>query len=100
MQKETYRPAFAPGNSPKSSPYISYCLSYLEACVVYVTKTFHATSVQILALGTLSKDTNAVVKLTAALEQKIGKDAVAGVTKGVKSHCYYSDILKVIKEAR
>jgi hypothetical protein len=38
-----------------------------------------------------------VVKLTAALEHGTGKDAVAGFTEGVKSHSYYSDILKVIK---
>lgn len=39
-------------------------------------------------------------KLTSAIEDKSSNCQVVGVMKGVKSHTYYSDVLKIAKEAK
>lgn len=100
MTREVYRTAFAPGKSPHPSPYISYGLPYFEACAKHVRKTFHASRVYVLASGSLSKNTDAVSKLEETLESQVGKGAFVGVTKGIRSHSYYSDILQIVQEAK
>ena len=39
-------------------------------------------------------------KLSAALKQKFGKEAVVGITQRVKAPSYYPNILEVVKEAK
>ncbi|KAK4694332.1 hypothetical protein P7C71_g3236, partial [Lecanoromycetidae sp. Uapishka_2] len=98
--RETYRPAFAPGKSPHPSPHISYGLPYPQACSEHLERTFKASRIYILASGTLSKNTDALDKLVSAISDDSQSQSVVGVTKGVKSHSYYSDILKIVKEAK
>ncbi|CAF9935937.1 hypothetical protein IMSHALPRED_010400 [Imshaugia aleurites] len=100
MSHETYIPAFPPGKSPHPSPYISYGTPYPSACAHHVASTFHARRVYILASGSLSRNTNDLPTLVAALEAKLGPGAVVGITKGIKPHTHYSDILAITHEAK
>ncbi|KAL6712869.1 hypothetical protein ACLMJK_009581 [Lecanora helva] len=104
MDQETNRPAFTPDEvhypSPYSSPWISYGLPYPVACAKHVAQTFHARRVYILASGSLSRNTDAVSRLQEAIERSVGDGAVVGITRGIRPHSHYSDILGIVKEAK
>ena len=97
---EIYLAAFPPNKSPHPSPHISYGLPFPEACAKHIAETFHATQVYILASTSLSRNTNDLSKLHAAIDGRLGEGTVVGIRQGVKPHSYYSDILKITKEAR
>jgi len=97
---ETYFSAFAPGKSPHPSPHVSFGLPYHRACAKHVAETFHATRVYILVSASLSSRTDDLPRLHFALDDKLGEDTVVGIRRGVKPHTYYSDILKIVKEAK
>lgn len=67
------------------SPYVSYGLPYTEACAKHVTETFRSSRVYIVASGTLSRETDRVKRLIAALEEKNVK--VVGVKTGIRPVC-------------
>ena len=104
MDKETYQAAFTVGDRPRpllsSSPWISYGLSFDAACAMHAAETFHVKRIYILASGSLSRNTGAVSRLETTLSNSAGESAVVGVTKGIRSHSYYSDILEIIGKAR
>ena len=97
---ETYFSAFALGKSPHPSPHVSFGLPFYKACAKHVAETFHATRVYILVSASLSSRTNDLPRLHFALDDKLGEDTVVGIRRGVKPHTYYSDILKIVIEAR
>ena len=97
---EIYLAAFPPRKSPHPSPHVSYGLPFPEACAKHIAETFHATNVYILASNSLSRNTNDLPKLHAAIDGRLGEGTVVGIRRGVKPHSYYSDILKIAKEAR
>lgn len=97
MAQETHRavlPQF------QSSSYISYVLPYPESCAKHVAEIFDASRVYVLASGLLSRKTDAVDHLNAALDRKIGKGTVVGVIKGIRPHTHCSDVLKTAREAQ
>ena len=106
MFHETFRPAFdePAANLPfmpidpslLPTPNISYGLPYPEACAKHVHNTFHCSKVYIICSGTLSRDTDALERLIAAL----GKEYVVGVKKGMVSHTMWSEIMEIMTEAR
>ncbi len=97
---ETYVEAFPPGKTPHPSPCISYNIPYAEACAKHIDETFHATRVYILVSGTLSDKTDDLPRLHYAIDKRLGEDTVVGIKRGVKPHTYYSDILRIVKEAK
>ena len=97
MMGETYREAFL---QDQGSSYISHGLPYPEACAKHVAETFHASRIYVLASGSLSRKTDAVDRLNAALNKIVGNGAVVGVMRGIRPHTYYSDVLCITKEAK
>lgn len=100
MTQETYRPAFARDKSQEFASYISYGLTYPEACVKHVSETFHAARVYILASGSLSRNTDAVDRLIHKLDQDLGERTVVGVKNGIRSHTYFSDVLDIVNKSK
>ncbi|KAI9709173.1 MAG: hypothetical protein M1812_007758 [Candelaria pacifica] len=90
-QKETLRPAFPDRDEPK----ISFGLPFPEACAKHVESTFKASRVYIIASKSLSKNTNALVSLQAALGDK-----VVGTRIGMKSHTLWSEVVEIVQDAR
>lgn len=104
LSNETYIPAFPPGKSPHPSPYISYGTPYPTACAHHIANTFHARRVYILASGSLSQNNPSLLStLITALETHPTTNnppiAVVGLTKGIKPHTHYSDILTIVASA-
>ena len=97
---EVYLTAFPLGKSPHPSPHVSHGLRYYEACVKHIAETFRVSRVWILASGSLAKHTSHLPRLHAAIDGRLGEDSVRGITRGVKPHSYYSDILRIAKEVR
>ncbi|TAQ90324.1 hypothetical protein B7494_g1346 [Chlorociboria aeruginascens] len=105
---ETCHPAFDEPPSSKVSyraavgtlvsPNVSYGLPYTEACAQHVKKTFTAQRVYIICSGTLSRETDNLQRLVAALEASGIK--VVGVKKGMRSHTPWSQIIEITNEAR
>jgi alcohol dehydrogenase class IV len=103
---ETFRPAFdeQAANLPfmpidpslLPTPSISYGLPFPQACASHVRNTFHTSRVYIICSGTLSRNTDALERLTSAL----GEDQVVGVRKGMVSHTLWSEIMEIVTEAR
>lgn len=104
---ESYEPAFTspPGtvlaglpltNLRLPTPYISYGLSFHEACVKHVQNTFKASRIYIVASRSLAANTDNVDKLVAAL----GHHGVVGVRKGISPHSPISEILEIAQECR
>lgn len=104
---EIYRPAFT--DPPASifagipahdlqlpSPDVTYGLPFPEACAKHVRDTFKAWRVYIIASGTLSRETDELDRLVAA----IGPERVMGVRKGVTPHTPWSNILAIAADAR
>lgn len=100
MAQETCRTAFSGGESQEFATYISYGLAYPEACAKYVSETFHAPRVYILASGSLSRNTDAVDRLINTLNQGLGERKVVGVKNGIRPHTYFSDVLDIINKAK
>ncbi|ORY01283.1 putative Fe-containing alcohol dehydrogenase [Clohesyomyces aquaticus] len=105
--QEAYKPAFTepPGTNLAGipikglqlpSPWVSYGRPYDESCAKHVKDTFHASKVYIIASGSLSRNTDKVDKLVAA----IGKDHVVGVKRGMTPHTPWSEILSITEECR
>jgi alcohol dehydrogenase class IV len=80
------------------TPYISYGLPYTEACVKHVTQTFKASRVYIIASGTLSRETDRLERLIAALKEK--NVQIVGVKKGMRPHTPWSQIIEIAEEAK
>ena len=97
---EVYLTAFPPGKSPHPSPHVSHGLRYYEACVKHIAETFRVSRVWILVSGSLAKHTSHLPRLHAAIDGQLGEDSVLGITRGVKPHSYYSDILRIANQAR
>ena len=97
---ETYVEAFPPSQTPDPSPYISYNTPYAEACAKHIDETFHATRVYILVSGALSMKTDDLPRLHHAINKRLGEDGVVGIRRDIKPHTYFSDILKITKEAK
>ena len=97
MAQETYRAAFP---QVQASSHISFGLLYAEACAKHVAETFHASRVYVLTSGSLSRNTDAVDRFSAALDNKVGEGTVVEVMKCIKPHTHYSDVLKIIQEAK
>ncbi|KAK5117128.1 hypothetical protein LTR85_009059 [Meristemomyces frigidus] len=87
---EVYRPAF-----PTGYPHISYGLPLSQACVKHVSSTFNASRVYIIASGSLSRNTDYVQQLEAALGER-----VVGVRRGMTPHTLWSEILQITAEAK
>lgn len=96
---EVYLTAFPPGKSPHPSPHVSHGLRYYEGCVKHIAETFCVSRVWILVSGSLAKHTSHLPRLHAAIDGRLGEDSVIGITRGVRPHSYYSDILKIANEA-
>ena len=97
---EVYLTAFPPGKSPHPSPHVSHGLRYYEACVKHIAGIFHVSRIWILVSGSLAKHTSHLPRLHAAIDGRFGEDSVLGITRGVKPHSYYSDILRIANQAR
>ena len=100
MAQETYRPAFAGDKSQDFASYISYGLTYPEACVKHISKTFHTARVYLLASGSLSRNTDAVDRLVHKLNHDLGERTVVGVKNGIRPHTYFSDVLDIVNKAK
>lgn len=92
--EETVRPAFA----GRAEPRLSYGISFPEATAHHVEHTFKASRVYIISSASLSRNTDALERLKAALGQEQGK--VVGVRVGMKSHTLWSEVLEITNEAR
>ena len=90
-EEETYRPAFP----TRDYPHISYGLPFPQASAKHVLSTFNASRVYILSSGSLARNTDALIRLQAALGDK-----VVGTRIGMKSHTMWSEVLQVTREAR
>ena len=97
---ETYTLAFPTGECPHPSPHISYGLPFPRACAKHVAHTFQGRRVYILVSANLSSRTCDLPCLHAAIDKELGEDTVVGIRRGVRPHIYYSDILKIVREAK
>lgn len=91
IEIETFRPAFPNREHPR----ISYGLSFPEAIANHVSSTFDAPRAYILSSGSLSEDTDALVRLQSALGDK-----VVGTCIGLRSHTMWSEVIQVAREAK
>ncbi|KAI2788707.1 Dehydrogenase FUM7 [Penicillium oxalicum] len=89
---ETVRPAFA----DRERPLLSYGIPFPAAAAEHVTKTFGASRVYVICSGSLSRNTDALGRLTAAL----GPEKVVGRRLGMQSHTLWSEVLQIVEEAR
>lgn len=89
---ETVRPAFP----DRERPLLSYGLPFPSSAARHVTDTFSKSRVYVICSGSLSRNTDALDRLTSAL----GKDKVAGVRKGMKTHTLWSEVLEIVNDAR
>ena len=97
---ETFKRAFS-AKSIYPSPWVSYGLSYSQACAKHLQEDCHAKRVYVLASGSLCRNTSKVSDLQSAIESGPYEEAaVVGITKGIKSHSYYSDILRIIRDVK
>jgi alcohol dehydrogenase class IV len=92
--RETYRPAF-PDHPRAPYTHVSYGLPFQEACAKHVNETFKASKAYILASTSLSKQTDYVRNLEAAL----GLNHV-GKWTGVRPHTPWDDLIPIINDMR
>lgn len=78
-----------------SRAWISYGLSFPDACAKHISSTFKASRAYILASGSLSRNTDQVRRL----QEKLGQ-SVVGTRYGMRPHTLWSEILEVTKEAK
>lgn len=88
--QEVYRYAF-----PDSPPHISYGIPFHESCAKHVKDTFDAKRVYVIASGSLSRQTENIKKLDAALDGK-----VVGIRHGMTPHTLCSEVLEIIHDTR
>lgn len=88
---ETFQPAFP----NRDHPHISFGLPFSEASAKHVASTFNASRAYILSSGSLARNTDALVRLQAALG-----DQVVGTRIGMRSHTMWSEVLQVTREAK
>lgn len=98
VPQETYFAAFPSGKFPHPSPYVSYGLPFNQACAMHIAETIHATQVFILVCDSLSKNTDDLPRLHAAINDRCGEDTVVGIHRRIRPNAFYSDILKIVKE--
>ena len=98
VPQETYFAAFPSGKSPHPSPYVSYGLPFTQACAKHVAETIHTTQVFILVSDSLSKNTDDLPRLHAAIDDSCGEDTVVGIYRCIRPHTFYSDVLKIVQE--
>ncbi|KAJ5894971.1 hypothetical protein N7495_006662 [Penicillium taxi] len=91
-KSETVRPAF-PG---RERPLLSYGIEFPAAAVHHITETFRASRVYVICSGSLSRNTDALDRLIAAL----GPENVAGRRIGMQTHTLWSEVLEIVKDAR
>ncbi|KAB8230731.1 alcohol dehydrogenase [Aspergillus alliaceus] len=89
---ETLRTAFA----DRPRPLLSYGVPFETAASKHINDIFHASRIYIICSGSLARNTDVLVQLTAS----IGKDKIVGTRIGMKSHTYWSEILEIVHEAR
>lgn len=82
----------------KELPIITHGLPYPEACAKHLGDTLHCSRPFLVISNSLSKSTDAIGLLKAAL----GRDdvALAGVHIGMKPHTYYSEVLQIAREVK
>ena len=97
---ETYISAFRTGKCPHPSPQISYGLPFVRACAKHIAHTFHAKRVYVLVSADLSSRTCDLPRLHTAIDEEMGEDTVVGIRRGVTPQIYYSEIIKIVTEAR
>ncbi|KAH8645767.1 hypothetical protein BX600DRAFT_534203 [Xylariales sp. PMI_506] len=81
-------------NPAKPLPIITYNTPYYQALAKHLTETLHRERPFIIISGSLSKNTDAVQRLT----DSIGKDRIAGFQVGMKPHTFYSEVLQIMKK--
>jgi alcohol dehydrogenase class IV len=72
-------------------PIISYGLPFPQACAKHAKETLGCSKVYVICSGSLSRNTDVLARLEAAL----GKDHLVGVRKGMKPHTMFSELLEV-----
>ena len=75
-------------------PIISYGLPFSQACAKHAKQTLGCSKVFVICSGSLSRNTDVLERLEAAL----GKDHLVGVRKGMKPHTMFSELLNVAVE--
>ncbi|KAI5358526.1 Putative alcohol dehydrogenase, iron-type/glycerol dehydrogenase GldA [Septoria linicola] len=83
LPEETHRLAFPSLPDLENPAYVSYGKTHHEACAHHVKETYDAKRVYIVASGSLSKNTDEVDKLKAALRDRVVDD-VLEATKDAK----------------
>lgn len=80
----------------KPLPIVTHNIRFPEACVKHLKTTLNCFRPFIIVSGSLSRNTDAVIGLTAA----IGEENIAGVRIGMQPHTLYSEVLEVSHEIR
>jgi alcohol dehydrogenase class IV len=80
----------------KAFPIVTYNIAFPEACAKHLKETVHCSKPFIIVSGSLSRNTDAVQRLTAAL----GEQNVAGVRAGMQPHTLYSEVLEISQEIK
>ncbi|KAJ5813326.1 uncharacterized protein N7503_000076 [Penicillium pulvis] len=91
-KSETVRPAFA----GRERPLLSYGIDFPAAAARHVSETFQASRVYVICSGSLSRNTDALDRLTHAL----GSENVVGCRIGMQSHTLWSEVLEIVDDAR
>lgn len=89
---ETVRQAFA----GRERPLLSYGIDFPAAAARHVSETFQASRVYVICSGSLSRNTDALDRLTHAL----GSEHVVGCRIGMQSHTLWSEVLEIVDDAR
>lgn len=72
-------------------PIISYGLPFPQACAKHARETLRSSRVYVICSGSLSRTTDVLERLEAAL----GKEHLVGVRRGMKPHTMFSELLEV-----
>lgn len=88
---ETCRPAF----DLKPTPRVTYGLRFFDACTQHINGDLACNSVFIIASASLSRNTDALDRLTDALGSK-----VAGVHVGVSSHTPIDEVTAIVAKVK
>ena len=92
---ETYRLAFPTLPNIENPAYVSYGRPHHEACAHHVINTFNAKRVYVVASSSLSKNTDEVEQLKAALG-----DRLAGVRLGIAPHTPWDEVVDASNDAK
>lgn len=91
-KSETVRSAF----TGRERPLLSYGIDFPTAAARHVSETFQASRVYVICSGSLSRNTDALDRLTDAL----GFKNVVGCRVGMQSHTLWSEVLEIVDDAR